>query len=121
MASNCIANPKWIAETYLSSPASVACQAAVDSVYGVVAAVVTVANLTSAIVGVLSVLDNDELTRLSWHCGGRAFDLKPVAGDEGAAIKDKIRSLLGQRVANGGNGKFLDHESNLSRWHVQVC
>lgn len=121
MASNCIANPKWIAETYLSSPASVACQAAVDSVYGVVAEVVTIANLTTALIGVLSVLSSEELRKLSWHCSGDAFDLKPVAGDEGAQIKDKVRSLLGQRITNGGHGKFLDSEGGLLRWHVQVA
>ena len=120
MASNCILNPKWISATYAPSDCATACQTAVDSVYGLVAAVISQSNLTAALVGVLSVFGNDDLRKLSWHLSGDAFDVQPVDGDEGAGIKDKIRSLVGERIANGGRGKFLETEGGLVRWHVQI-
>ena len=122
MASNCILNPKWIEKTYRQPlcAAAQAAQSAVDSVYGVVENIISVNNLTTAIIGALSVFSSDELRKLSWHLSGDAFDVQPVDGDEGAAVKDKIRSLVGLRITNGGHGEFLEKEGGLTRWHVQI-
>ncbi len=118
MASNCCINANWIRETYLSSPASVACQAAVDGLFKLETP--TQDFVAVALVNALSVFDAANLRRLSWHMSGDAFDVMPVAGEEGEAMKDCLKNLVSDRIAAGGHGKFLDTEGGLTRWHVQV-
>jgi hypothetical protein len=119
MASNVVLNPSWIRETYLSSPASVACQAAVDGMFKLETP--SQDEVAAALVNALSVFDAANLRRLSWHTSGDAFDVMPVAGEEGGQMKDKLASLVRERIACGGQGKFLTTEAGLVRWHVQVA
>ena len=49
--------------------------------------------------------------RLSKHFSGQAFDVQPVAGAAGSAIKKTIRAL--PKLNN-----FLEKEGGLVRWHA---
>ena len=120
MAADTLLDRNFILNTYKPSPIKDACMAAVNSVYGPICELINQNNLTMALIGALSVFDNDGLRQLSWHMSGDAFDVQPVDGDEGAGIKDKIRSLVGLRITNGGHGEFLEKESGLVRWHIQI-
>jgi hypothetical protein len=107
MASNVVRNRKWIAETYLVNVVSKACQKWVDDNP-------TKKTQDEIAAGLLSVFDataDADLSRISKHLSGDAFDIQPVEKDA-EAIKATIRSLEGL-------DRFLDKEGGLVRWHAQ--
>jgi hypothetical protein len=108
MAANVVRNLAWIAQTYADTPQRAALQAAVDAV-GHAAGVPAYAACLLACMEPWSDLD---LAHVSKHLSGDAFDVQPVPGPAGDAIKATIRTLPGLT-------KFLDHEGGLVRWHAQ--
>lgn len=107
MASNVIANPKWIEQTYIDSAPAQACQQWVDGHHDR-----TLRGIAEGLCSVLSTFTDAELAQLSKHLSGRAFDVQPVGGELGAKIKSRIKTLPGLV-------KFLDREGGLIRWHAQ--
>jgi hypothetical protein len=107
MASNVVANRKWIEQTYVSSAASKACQKWVDDNKDKK----TQDEIAAGLKGVLDGLNDAELAQLSKHLSGDAFDVQPV-DDNAEEIKKTIMNLPGAT-------KFLDKEGGLVRWHVQ--
>jgi hypothetical protein len=106
MATNVMHNRQWIAQTYLSTVPSRACQNWVDHH--------PTANLEYTADGLLSVLEtftDNQLISLSRHLSGEAFDVRPV--------EDK--RILGSMRTLPGTGKVLDHEGGLIRWHWQAA
>jgi hypothetical protein len=110
MAQNVIKNRKWIAQTYVSTAESRELQAEVDK-FGPHATV-------EAIAGALEALMEDwtdaQKGRVSKHFSGEAFDVQPIPGAKGEAIKAAIRKLPGLT-------KFLESEGGLIRWHAQFA
>jgi hypothetical protein len=106
MASNVILNRKWIEQTYAASKVSRACQKWVDDN----ADKKSKAEIAAGLEGVLEALTDAELSLLSRHLAGAAFDVRPVAEDA-EKIKATIRGLAGLR-------KFLEKEGGLDRWHA---
>lgn len=107
MAQNVVRNRAWIRETYAKHSISEACQKWVDEH----PSAATRADIKAGLLSVFSDYTDAELTTLSKHLSGRAFDVHPVEQDA-AAIKQAIRSL-------NGVTKFLEHEGGLVIWHVQ--
>ena len=110
MASNVIHNRDWIAQTYTDTPQRDALQACVNgcaagAVQGVFAA---------ALLDAMDGWNDAELSHVSKHLSGDAFDVQPVDGPAGEAIKATIRKLPGLT-------KFLDKEGGLVRWHAQFA
>lgn len=112
MASNVALNPKWIAQTYVPSPAALACQAWVDTQ----SACLTGDVLSSGLLAVLSTFSDADLNHLSWHLGGNAFDVQP---DGDSAKIAALQSLASARNTAGGSAKFLASEGGLTRFHWQ--
>lgn len=109
MAGNVVRNRQWIAETYVVSAASAACQAWVDANLGA-----SLAETANGLLVVLQGLTPEELEQLTHHLVGCAFDVQPRGGLIGTAM---LRWLQGQCAANGG--KLLTHEGGLSIVHAQ--
>ncbi len=109
MASNIIVSKdrKWIEKTYADSTGRKKLQAWVDSNPNATGA----ADLTAGLLSVLNGLTGDELSKVSKHLTGLAFDIQPVA-DQAEKIKKTIRELPGLT-------KFLEREGGLERWHAQ--
>lgn len=95
---------KWIGKTYL---AAAKCQAWVDQH----PEAVTVDAITAGLEQVMKAMPEAELTKISRHLTGRAWDVRPVTANA-EAIKADIRKLPGLH-------KFLDHEGGHVRWHAQ--
>ena len=109
MAQN-IAKPdkrKWVENTYSPSKARTACQKWVDDN----PEKTTVAELAEGLLSVLNGLTDPELSALSLHLVGKAFDVQPVETDADD-IKATIRGLEGLH-------RFLEKEDGLVRWHAQ--
>jgi hypothetical protein len=70
------------------------------------------APIAQGFLSVLMRLPPDEAAKISRHLGGLAFDVRPVDGPEGEAIKAAIRALPHLDL-------FLDHEGGLVRLHAQ--
>ncbi len=109
MASNVVLNRNWIRQTYMDSDAIRACQGWVDQH----PQVTTKADLAAGLLSVLNSLTDEQLSHVSKHLSGDAFDVQPV-DDNADAIVQFMRDLT-QRMG----GKFLDHEGGLRRWHAQ--
>jgi hypothetical protein len=107
MASNVVKNRQWIVQTYRDTAAARACQTWVDDH----AEATTQAAIGAGLLGVLDVLTEAEVGRLSKHLSGAAFDVQPVTKDPDA-IKQAIRGLPGVT-------KFLEREGGLVRWHAE--
>ena len=109
MASNIVSskNRKWIEQTYAASSSRDKLQNWVNTH----PTAKTIDQLTGGLEGVLTAMSSAELSRVSKHLSGLAFDVKPVSKNA-KAIKDDIRSLQGL-------SKFLDKEGGLVRWHAQ--
>jgi hypothetical protein len=107
MASNVVLNRKWIAQTYVSTPASRACQTWVDKNPDKT----TKEEVAAGLLGVLNSQSDASLAHLSKHLSGDAFDVQPVELDA-ARIKRTIRGLRGLE-------RFLEKEGGLVRWHAQ--
>jgi len=107
MASNVVNNRTWIEETYVPSALRTRCQEWVDSH----PEKKTQAEIAEGLVAVFESASDNELSKLSKHLSGEAFDVQPVTGNADA-IKQTIRALEGL-------DKFLDKEGGLVRWHAQ--
>jgi hypothetical protein len=55
-----------------------------------------------------------DVAAFSKHLSGDAFDVQPVNGPVGNAIYNTLKGFK-----NSGQGKFLDREGGLRRWHFQ--
>ena len=108
MASNVVENRTWIQETYRADTASKACQQWVNDN----PAADTHAEITAGLCGVLDSLSDSDLAELSKHLGGDAFDVQPIDGAAGDAIKTTIHGLAGLKL-------FLEKEGGLVRWHAE--
>jgi hypothetical protein len=112
MASN-VANPTlkdnrhWIKKTYKESPARDALQKWVDDNGDKT----TKSEIAEGLLGVLDGLTAEQLSHVSKHLTGEAFDVQPVT-KHAAAIKKTIRNLPGLSW-------FTDKEGGLVRWHAQ--
>lgn len=107
MASNVVQNRRWIEETYVDSSLRKKCQEWVDDNPDAV----TQDAIAEGLLSVFDSVDNTELSSISKHLSGEAFDVQPVDKDADK-IKATIRGLAGLT-------KFLDTEGGLVRWHVQ--
>jgi len=110
MAGNVVIKRDWIERTYIPSPAISACQEWVDQN----PEAVTKDAIAAGLLSVLNGLNDDQLSHVSKHLSGDAFDVQPVQ-DETA---DGIVAMLRELTAAAG-GRFLDHEDGLVRWHAQ--
>lgn len=109
MSQNVVKNRRWIAETYAATPESQRLQLWVSNHPSATAA----AEIEEGLYGVMAGWSDDQLARLSSHLSGRAFDVQPVSGATGEAIKATLYKLT------AGVGKFLEKEGGLVRWHAQ--
>lgn len=107
MASNVVFNRKWIQETYVANDASKACQKWVDDNPTKKAKT----DVAAGLFAVMNALTDAQLSKLSKHLSGDAFDVQPVDQDADA-IKATINTLTGL-------SRFLDKEGGLVRWHAQ--
>lgn len=110
MSQNVAKNRKWIAQTYVSTPESRELQAEVDKL-GPHATAETIAHVLGAL---MEDWTDAQKGRVSKHFSGEAFDVQPVPGSKGEAIKAAIRKLPGLV-------KFLETEGGLIRWHAQFA
>lgn len=110
MSQNVAKNRKWIAQTYVSTPESRELQAEVDKL-GPHATAETIAHVLAAL---MEDWTDAQKGRVSKHFSGEAFDVQPVPGKKGDAIKASIRKLPGLT-------KFLETEGGLIRWHAQFA
>ena len=108
MSLNVCWNRKWIEQTYRPTPVSAACQRWVDAHPAVVAP----AHFEAGFLGIFAEIGDAELSKLSKHLTGDAFDIRPVYHSKAQAIKDTIRGLAGL-------DKFLDREGGMVIWHAQ--
>jgi hypothetical protein len=109
MASNIISskNRKWIEETYAASGARDKLQTWVNNNKSAD----TKSKLAAGLKGEMNKMTAAELSHISKHLSGLAFDVQPVT-DDAEVIKKFIKNLKGAT-------KFLDNEGGLVRWHVQ--
>lgn len=107
MAGNVVLNRNWISETYASSTASEKCQKWVDDNKDKKTAI----EISAGLLSVLNGLTDAQLSGLSKHLSGEAFDVQPVT-DGADAIKTTIQGLTGL-------SRFLEKEGGLVRWHAQ--
>jgi hypothetical protein len=107
MASNVVKNRKWIEQTYHKSVVSQACQKWVNDNPDKT----TKAEIAAGLKSVFDSLTSAQVSQISKHLSGEAFDVQPVTKDA-AKIKKTIRGLKGIT-------KFLDKEGGLVRWHAQ--
>jgi hypothetical protein len=107
MAGNVVQNRNWIKETYLQSAERDSLQKWVDDHPGAT----TKAQISAGLQGIMNGWTDEQKGRLSRHFSGQAFDVRPVAGQDGKAIKTTIRGLPNLR-------KFLESEGGLTIWHA---
>lgn len=110
MAQNVGANRKWIAQTYMGTAESRVLQAWVDAH----PEAETAQEIAGGFAGVMVHWTDEQKARLSKHFSGEAWDVQPVGGAQGVAIKATIRALPGLQ-------KFLEKEGGLVRWHAQFA
>lgn len=108
MAQNVAKNRMWIIQTYRPSQLIGRMQLAIERSPGVI----TVPDIANLLLDAMLGVPAAELMALSRHLTGMAFDVQPVHGRRGMAVKQTIATLPGL-------DKFLDHEGGLERWHVQ--
>lgn len=107
MAGNVVQRRRWIADTYTDTAESRALQQWVDNH----PTATTQAAIAAGLAGVMANWTDAQKSRLSRHFGGQAFDVQPVGGQAGEAIKATIKSLPRRR-------RFLQSEGGLTIWHV---
>jgi hypothetical protein len=108
MAGNVVRNRNWIRDTYAESPERYELQTWVDSHPDALTREQIMAGLRT----VMSGWNDARKMRLSRHFAGFAFDVQPVAGARGEAIKTAIRALSHLR-------RFLDTEGGMVIWHTE--
>lgn len=107
MAGNVVQNRKWIQQTYAATPQRAALQKWVNDH----PAAKTKAAIAAGLLSVMETWTDKQKTSISRHITGQAFDVQPVGGLAGTAIKKTIRKLPNLR-------KFLEREGGLVRWHA---
>ena len=107
MASNVVENRKWIEQTYVDTKVSRACQKWVDDNKDKK----TRDEIAEGLLSTLNDFTDEDLSKLSKHLSGDAFDVQPVETNADD-IKKTIRGL-------DGLDKFLEKEGGLVRWHAQ--
>jgi hypothetical protein len=107
MASNVVKNRKWIKETYKESAMRTRLQAWVDANPGAG----TIASIAAGLLATMKGFPT-ELAGFSEHLTGEAFDVQPVPGPDGDAIKAAMRALPNLF-------QFLPIEGGLVRWHAE--
>lgn len=111
MAGNVVLNRKWIAETYVDTPASRMLQAWVDGHPQATTALAIEQGFSILMTSWSPTLRGE----LSKHFSGLAFDVRPLPpGPIANAVKATIRKLPGLV-------KFLEREGGLVRWHCQFA
>jgi hypothetical protein len=108
MAENVVGNRNWIRETYAESPERYELQTWLESHPDAATRDQIMAGLRTVMNG----WNDGRKTRLSRHFAGLAFDVQPVAGAAGEAIKATIRRLPHLR-------RFLDSEGGKIIWHTE--
>lgn len=108
MASNVVKNRHWIAETYSNTAESRSLQVWVSAN----PQADTQAEIAAGLQAIMAKWSDAQKSRLSKHFSGEAWDVQPVGGPKGVAIKASIRALPGLV-------KFLEKEGGLVRWHCQ--
>lgn len=103
---------RWIAETYLPSPVCSECQAWMDENLWAKQAPEIAQGLNNIFVR----MPIAEVSRISKHLSGDAFDVQPVDGPAGDAIKAALTKI----AAETPGSRFLQREGGLTRWHFQV-
>ena len=107
MAENVVQSRTYIRDTYVATPQRDQLQKWVDTHPGAT-------NKTAIAAGLLSVMNtwtDKQKMSISRHLSGQAFDVMPVNGAAGNAIKKTIGTLPNLR-------KFLEKEGGLVRWHA---
>jgi hypothetical protein len=107
MAGNVAMKRRWIEETYLATAERTALQAWVDAN----PAAVTKEQISAGLQSVMASWTDEQKRRISRHFSGQAFDVNPVSGPAGEAIKASIRALPNLR-------KFLPEEGGQVIWHA---
>jgi hypothetical protein len=107
MAGNVAVRRGWIKDTYAASPERDSLQDWIDAHPAATTKQAIAAGLTTTMNG----WSDAQKARLSRHFSGQAFDVRPVAGAAGDAIKADMKNLADRR-------KFFDTEGGLTIWHV---
>lgn len=108
IAGNVVANRKYIEETYAASSERDALQNWVDDH----PEATTTTAISAGLEGIMNGWSDTQKGKLSRHFSGEAFDVKPVSGSSGDAIKTTIKTLPKLR-------KFLEAEGGLTIWHAE--
>ena len=111
MAENIVADRNYVKQTHLPSNASRVCQLWVDSH----PSITDLEGVRKGMLLVLRLMNDADLSSLSRHLTGDAFDVRPVGG----IVGDRIKAFLVALAAKYG-GRFLDREGSLVRWHWQA-
>lgn len=107
MASNIVHNRQWIAQTYVPTPESHSLQAWIDAH----PSATEQDSIAVGLAGIMAGWTDEQKAKVSKHFSGDAFDVQPISGPEGDAIKAFLHALP---------GKFLEKEGGLVRWHWQA-
>jgi len=107
MAQNVVKKRTWIGNTYYPTKTSQALQKWVDDNKDKT----TVEDIAAGLLSILNDCTDAQLSGLSKHLTGEAFDVQPVDTDADA-IKKTIRGLDKLH-------RFLESEDGLVRWHAQ--
>lgn len=111
MAANIVAGGRqWINRTYKASMARESCQKWVIAN----PTAVTREEISTGLLSVLDGLTAEELSHLTKHLSGEAFDVRPVGGLTGQMILMSLR-----RITKQHDGKFIEREGGLTVWHAQ--
>lgn len=109
MAGNIVSsrNRQWILETYKDTPIRLACQRWVNAN----PQAKTKGQLAAGLLSVFAQIGDEELSRLSMHFHGLAFDVRPRCVPL-AQLDPFVKALPGYQ-------KFLTEEGGQERWHIQ--
>ena len=110
MATNIGRSRRWIAATYRATAERDQLQAWVDAH----PEATTRDAIAAGLLLIMETWGDAQRARLSRHFAGLAFDVRPVGGAAGEAIKATIRGLPGLV-------KFLEQEGGLTRWHAEFA
>lgn len=108
MSQNVVKNRQWIAKTYTPTAESQRLQLWVSRN----PQADTAGEIQAGLAAIMAGWTDAEKGNLSKHFSGEAFDVQPISGPAGTAIKASIRKLPGL-------AKFLEKEGGLVRWHAQ--
>jgi hypothetical protein len=108
MSQNVAMNRRWIEQTYRDSIAIRALQTWVSTHEEALLP----KQIELGLFETMMAMPARQLASISKHLSGDAWDVHPIAGQIGEAVKATIRALPGLH-------KFLEREGGLVRWHAQ--